>query len=428
MSSSINIKGALNKMNILNEGYQPDNIFFRKGKGSFIFSNKKKYIDLTSGGGCLILGHNNKILKDSIKKFLRLNISNFAQPNEYAVEFSDTLKKVYPQFRKFIFCNSGAEAIIKALRICRAITNKKKIINVSGSWHGSVDQFLFTSNKKNKPIPISDGLNDNKKNLIYIPYNNIETSLSILEKNKKKICCVFVEPIQGCLPDKKSEDYITFLSNYCEKNNIILVMDEIVTGLRIDGSSVQNRLNLHSDISTFGKCFGNGLPLAFIGISEKIYKIILNKKKNIYFGGTYSANSLSTFVANQTLKYVLANKNKIFNKIKSTSKIFKDKINYFIKRNNIDAKVYAYESILRIIFSKNAINNRIQRDFLEKRKDNNVLKFKSFLLKKKILYPKNGIIFFSNTITKKQLSYLIKNINFGLKKYLKNNNLLKLTT
>jgi glutamate-1-semialdehyde 2,1-aminomutase len=414
-------------MYILNEGYERENIFFHKGKGPFIFS-KKKYLDLTSGGGCLILGHNNKILRDSIKKFLKLNISNFAQPNEYAVDLSNTLKKIYPQFKKFIFCNSGAEANIKALRICRAITNKKKIVNVSGSWHGSVDQFLFTSNKKNKPIPISDGVNDNKKNLIYIPYNNIKSSLSILKKNKKKICCVFIEPIQGCLPDKVSEDYIIFLSNYCKKNNIILVMDEIVTGLRIDASSIQNRLNLYSDISTFGKCFGNGLPLAFIGISEKIYKIILNKKKKIFFGGTYSANSLSTFVANQTLKYILANKNKIFSKIKSTSNIFKDKINYFIKKNNIDAKVYAYESILRIIFSKNLINNRMQRDFLEKKKDKNVLKFKNFLLKKNIFYPKNGIIFFSNTIEKYQLSYLIKNINFGLKKFFKKNNSRELIT
>jgi glutamate-1-semialdehyde aminotransferase len=173
-------------MNILNEGYDVKNIFFRKGKGSFIFSKKRKYIDLTSGGGCLLLGHNNKILTDSIKKFLRLNISNFAQPNEYAAELSNTLKKLYPQFRKFIFCNSGAEANIKALRICRAVTNKKKIVSVSGSWHGSVDQFLFKSDRKNKPIPIFAGLKDIKKNLIYIPYNNIQESLSILEKNKKK--------------------------------------------------------------------------------------------------------------------------------------------------------------------------------------------------------------------------------------------------
>lgn len=404
-------------MNVLNEGYHDNNIFFNKGKGSLIFSKKKKYIDLTSGSGCLILGHNNKILKDSIYKFLKLDISNFALPNKYAVEFANSLKKIYPQFAKFIFCNSGAEANIKALRICKALTNKKKIVSVSGSWHGSVDQFLFTSNKHNQPIPISAGLDDNKKNLVYIPYNNIKVSLAILNKNIKKICCVFIEPIQGSLPGKESEDYVIFLSNYCKKNNIIFVMDEIITGLRVDGSSIQNKLNIFSDISIFGKCFGNGMPISFIGISKKIDKLLYNKKKKIYFGGTYSANSFSTFVANQTLKFILANKKKIFDKIQNSSKIFKDKINYFINKNNIDAKVYGYDSILRIIFSKNPVINRVQRDFLEKNKDENVLKFKNYLLKKGILYPKNGIIFFSYSITRNQLSFLIKNINFALKKF-----------
>ena len=70
----------------------------------------------------------------------------------------------------------------------------------------------------------------------------------------------------------------------------------------------------------------------------------------------------------------------------------------------------------------------MQRDFLEKRKDKNVLKFKNFLLKKNIFYPKNGIIFFSNTIEKYQLSFLIKNINFGLKKFFKKNNSRELIT
>jgi hypothetical protein len=85
-------------------------------------------------------------------------------------------------------------------------------------------------------------------------------------------------------------------------------------------------------------------------------------------------------------------------------------------------------AVERIIFSKNLINNRMQRDFLEKKKDKNVLKFKNFLLKKNIFYPKNGIIFFSNTIEKYQLSYLIKNINFGLKKFFKKNNSRELIT
>ena len=187
--------------------------------------------------------------------------------------------------------------------------------------------------------------------------------------------------------------------------------------MRIDGSSVQNKLNLHSDISTFGKAFGNGLPISFIGISEKIYKKITTNKKKIFFGGTFSGNSLSTYVSNETLKYILKNKKDIFSKLKNYSLIFRDTINEFAKFYNIKIKVYAYDSIIRIIFSNKNIENRVQRDFLEKKKRKNVDNFYKFLFKKKIIYPKNGIIFFSYSINNYELKYLINNIKYGLKKF-----------
>lgn len=405
-------------MSILNENYHQNKHLLTRGTGSYVYNKSKKYLDLTSGGGCLLLGHNNRIFKESIKEFIKMEISNFAAPNKFAKKLSLSLIKILPQFKKIIFCNSGAEANLKALRICRALTKKDMVINVAGSWHGSMDQFLFTSDKNNNPIAISDGLEkNNKKNLIYIPYNDIKNSIKILEKYKSKISCVFLEPIQACLPDKNSENYLKFISEYCKKNNIILVLDEIITGLRIDGSSVQNKLNLHSDISTFGKAFGNGLPISFIGISQKIYKKIKTNKKKIFFGGTFSGNSLSAYVSNETLKYILKNKKDIFSKLKNYSLIFRDTINEFAKFYNIKIKVYAYDSIIRIIFSNKNIENRVQRDFLEKKKRKNVDNFYKFLFKKKIIYPKNGIIFFSYSINNYELKYLINNIKYGLKKF-----------
>jgi len=405
-------------MSILNENYHQNKHLLTSGMGSYVYNETKKYLDLTSGGGCLLLGHNNRTFKKSIKDFIRMNISNFAAPNKFAKKFSLNLIKTLPQFNKIIFCNSGAEANLKALRICRALTKKDMVINVAGSWHGSVDQFLFTSDKSNNPVPISEGLEkNNKKNLIYIPYNDIENSIKILGKYKSKISCVFLEPIQACLPDKNSEKYLKFISEYCKKNNIILVLDEIITGLRIDGSSIQNKLKLHSDMSTFGKAFGNGLPISFIGISKKIYKKIIVNKKKIFLGGTFSGNSLSTYVSNQTLKYISKNKKKIFPKLKSYSLIFKNKINEFAQLHSIKIKVYSYDSIIRIIFSNKKIKNRVQRDFLENKNRQNVNNFNKFLFKKKIIYPKNGIIFFSYSIKKIELKYLINNIKEGLKKF-----------
>jgi glutamate-1-semialdehyde aminotransferase len=103
--------------------------------------------------------------------------------------------------------------------------------------------------------------------------------------------------------------------------------------------------------------------------------------------------------------------------LKSNSLIFKNTINEFAGFYKIKIKVYAYDSIIRIIFSNKNIENRVQRDFLEKKSRKNVDNFYKFLFKKKIIYPKNGIIFFSYSINSHELKYIINNIKYGLKKF-----------
>jgi glutamate-1-semialdehyde 2,1-aminomutase len=406
-------------MNILNEGYSNSKYFFKKGIRSSIFDdNNNKFLDLTSAGGTSLLGHNNKVFKESIKEFLNKNYSNFALPNQHAKNLSQNIKKIFPQFSKFIFCNSGADANIKAIRIARAVTKKDKIINISGSWHGSIDQFLFSKNKKGKIIKLSSGLEKNiQHKLIYAPYNNFYETKKVIEKNKNNICCVIIEPIQGCLPSDENINYLKLLSNYCSQEKIILILDEIITGLRTECSSVQNKYQLVSDISTFGKVFGNSLPIGFIGITKKIEKKINKNKLKIFFGGTFSANSLSMHVANSTLEYLIKNKKKIFKDLENKSTAFCSTLNNNIIEKRIKAKVIQFGSIIRIIFSKNIPKDKLQRDFFEKKNNQKRLKFINFLKIKKIYYPLNGIIFLNISFSSKELDYLIKMITKGLKKY-----------
>lgn len=414
-------------MNLLNEGYDNKENFFIKGAGSFVFTKKKKYIDLSCGAGTLLLGHNSKVYKNSLIKFSKTGLSQFSHPNISAVSLSQNLNHFFPQFNKFILCNTGAEANLKALRIAKAISKNKLIVSAAGSWHGSVDQFLFNIDKKynwfnqnnNKAIkPLSDGIDKSlTKNLRYIPYNNIDLTKKILDKIKKDICCVIVEPIQGGFPAPEALKYLKFLNEYCIKNKLILFFDEILSGIRIDGSSLQNKYNLTPSISTFGKIIGGGTPIGVIALTKNMSLKI--KKTNIFFGGTYSGNSLSAFVGNETLNFIKKNKKKIFTKIEKQASLFEKRINDYIKNNNIDAKVIRFSSIIRIIFSNKKIQNRSQRDFMEKSKFSERAKFIKFLDQKNIYFPGNGIIFFNYSLTNAQNNYLIKMFSIGLKKFFK---------
>lgn len=401
--------------NILNEGYN-NKLYTNKGAGPYIYFGKKKYFDLSYGSGTLILGHNSKTFKNSLTEINKKNISLFTEPNIYANLLSKKLKHINKNYNKFIFCNSGTEAVFKSLRIVKAITKKNIIVSVTGSWHGSTDKLLFRKNK-NFIVPMSDGLSENdRKNIKFIDYNNIEKSKNLLEKLKNKISCIIIEPIQGCLPDPKAIDYLKFLENFSKKNKTILIFDEIITGLRTKKGSVQNYYNIKPDISLFGKSYGGGYPIGMIAINKKVENIINKKKLNIFYGGTFSANAMACYSGNKTTSYIWKNK-KIVEKQCQFSEYFQEELNSFIEKHKIDAKVYRFQSMTRIIFSRKQISDRVQRDFFENRNKSKIRKLKNFLLTKKILYPKNGIIFFSDANTNKHIKFFIKNISLGLKKY-----------
>ena len=206
---------------LLNEGYKNSN-FFTAANGQYLIKGKKKYLDLSFGAGTLLLGHQSKIFKKALKNITSNKLSLIATPNKEAIDYSILLSNFLKNYSKFIFCNTGSEAILKSIRIANAISKKKLLVCVTGSWHGSVDRTLFTTNKTLKSMPISSGLTDyNKRNVKFIPYNNIESSKKILDKIKNKISCILIEPIQASLPQKDIKNYLKFLDNYSKKNNVI---------------------------------------------------------------------------------------------------------------------------------------------------------------------------------------------------------------
>ena len=129
---------------ILNEKYSDTKNFFEVAKGDKIFYKNKNLIDLSSCSGVLILGHNSSVFKKGINKYLSKNISIFSHPNVHALKLSKNINYFFPNCKKFVYCNSGVESVLKSFRISRAINNKNIIVSVVGSWHGATDQGLVS--------------------------------------------------------------------------------------------------------------------------------------------------------------------------------------------------------------------------------------------------------------------------------------------
>ncbi len=402
---------------VLNERYQQTNFYFDKAINDKIEIRKKSFYDLSFCSGVLILGHKSKIFRETLRDFNNKKISIFAHPNIYTEKLAKKIKIFFPNFSKIVFCNSGTESVIKALRICKSLNKKKFIVSVSGSWHGSVDQTLYSPDIKLRPLPISAGLDKNQqKNLKFIPYNDIKESKLILDKIKTNINCLIIEPIMGSFPSENSKIYLKFLEKYCKKNKIILIFDEIITGFRSEKGSVQSKFKLKPDITLIGKVLGGGFPIGAIGITKDIYKKINKNKNKVIYGGTFSANSFSVYAGLKVLEYISKKKN-FYKKLENKSFQFQNKVNNFITKNDIDAWMYRYDTMNRLIFSKRAVRNRIQRDFLEKNKNEKIKKFVKYLLDNRIYYPPSGIIFFSEASNKKSIDKIFKIFCKGLLRY-----------
>lgn len=406
-------------MKILNEPYlKKKKIIFNKGIGNYLYHNGKKYFDLSSCNGVSLLGHNHKVFKNSLDSFFKKKLALSPEKNSNALKLSNYIKFFFPKFNNIIFCNSGSEAVIKSLRIAKSLTpNKTKILCVTGSWHGSVDQTLFYPDKKLSPKHLSKGVDENhKKNIIFIPYNDIDNSIKIIKKNIKKISCLIIEPITASLPNEESIKYLKKILEFCKRKKIIVIFDEIITGFRSQEWSVQRKNNFNPDITLLGKVIGGGSPIGIIGMNRVTAKKIKDKK--IFFGGTFSANNFTTHLGLSVAKYLKKNK-KIVNQLINKCRNIQDQINLFIEQHDIDAKVYRYDSILRLVFSRNKVKNRYQRDFFENKIKKNKNFFINYLFKNKVYYPSNGVILLPITVKDKEIKRIINILNSGLYKFFK---------
>ena len=194
----------------------------------------------------------------------------------------------------------------------------------------------------------------------------------------------------------------------------------MITGLRTNCYSVQSVYKLRPNITTLGKCFGGGMPIGIIAINKNIEKKLKREKFKVFLGGTFSGNSISTFVGKQTVEFILKNKKKIFSQLEKNCIFFYNGLQNIIEKNKINVTFFNFHSMFRIVFSKNKVSNRIQRDFFEKKNIKKITLFRKFLLSKGIYYPSNGIIFLSYKTSINDIKQILNNFEIGLKKYFKN--------
>lgn len=280
-------------------------LFISRGDGPFIFdADGNRYLDFVNSWGALILGHRFPSVICAIEESLKNGLT-FGASHEKEIELAYLITQRVPSVEKVRLVNSGTEAVMTAIRLARAYTNKSKIIKFAGCYHGHADPMLSMSGSglATHGIPSSSGVPKSIAfETITVPYNDIASLEVAMSKYADDIACVILEPIVGnsgvIIP---ADGFLKQAGALCEKYKCVYIFDEVMTGFRVSYGGAQEIFNIVPDLTTFGKIIGGGMPIGAVGGKKEIMNL-LAPCGSVYQAGTLSGNPVSVSCGIATLK------------------------------------------------------------------------------------------------------------------------------
>jgi len=362
-------------------------------------SRGEKYVDLMMGSGTHLLGHG--FFSDDVQRLIQ-NGTLYSDISDQELALKSKLQSIFGDDKSVIFCNSGAEATMRAVRAARAYTGKKKILMFSGSWHGGNDSLLWEEDWDNSRysgrtcVPIksfSKGVLDS--DIIMVPYNDFSV-FNFIEFIIPELAGVIIEPIQGANP---REDVGRFLRSLREiVTGVPLIFDELISGFRMGLKGVQGLYNIDADITTYGKILGGGFPIGvLVGNTE------LLDNPNIVYGGTFSGNPISCGMGNLVLDHLVSDQS-LYDELYKDCYLVYSEIEEILR--GYPVQLMKSHSMFRFVFTNKKINE--MRDRKDWEDWSLFLKFRNELKKQGILVKSNGICFFCSDHMKYKDSILQK--------------------
>ncbi len=269
---------------------------FVRGQGSRVYDSEgKEYIDLCCGWGPLILGHSHPAIVKAVQEAAEAGVI-FGTSTPWELEFVELIREAFPSMEMIRLVNSGAEAVMSAIRVARSYTGRTKIIKFAGCYHGHVECIDAAEDEAETEDEIlALGASPNLvKDTLVAHFNDLESVDKLLQLYPASIAAIIVEPVtgsMGVIPPQPG--FLSGLRSLCDKYGCILIFDEVLTGFRIARGGAQERYQIHADLTCLGKALAGGLPAgAYGGRREKIKKV--SPCGAVYQAGTFCGNPITT--------------------------------------------------------------------------------------------------------------------------------------
>ncbi|MGB9168434.1 MAG: aspartate aminotransferase family protein [Nitrososphaeraceae archaeon] len=282
--------------------YQRFPINISKGKGATVWDTSgREYIDCMGGYGVALVGHCNdrvvQAIKDQVENLITCHMSIY---NDTRLKFLQKISEISPkQLSKFFFSNSGAESVEAAIKFSRKYSGKSGIISMNGGYHGKTFGALsVTFNEKYRKSfqPLLEGVK-------FVPPHTPSVIEEVLDDS---IGTVIVEPIQGETGIIVPEDGILQeIREICDRNNLVLIFDEIQTGLGRTGKMwAGQNWKTTPDIMCLAKGIAGGLPMGLTLCKPEI----LDSIKIGEHSSTFAGNPLACSAGIATIDSIVEDK------------------------------------------------------------------------------------------------------------------------
>jgi glutamate-1-semialdehyde 2,1-aminomutase len=291
-------------------------IYLRDGEGPRVTDvDGNVYWDFHNGFGSMVQGHAHPAIVEAVRERVAQG-THFAAVTEDAIICAENLSQRFG-LERWRFVNSGSEATMDAIRIARALTGRDTIVKIFGSYHGHHDAVMVSIGVPYEEIgdrddlaslPYGAGVPKAVSDMtIAVPFNDaaaMERRIERLIAEGRAPACVIMEAAMMNLGVVLPQPgYLEQVREITSRHGIVLIFDEVKTGLAIAAGGATERFGVKPDMVTLAKTLGGGLPSGAIGATEHVMSVV--EDGSVYQVGTYNGNPLSMAAARASLERVL---------------------------------------------------------------------------------------------------------------------------
>jgi len=256
----------------------------------------RRLLDMSMGFGAMMVGHLHPTVVEHVRSALDTVGTLFVTPSPTATEVAELFQDRF-QLDMLRFTQSGTESVMYAVRVARAYTGRKAIVKIEGGYHGGYDALQVSVKPALADIgpadaPVPSVPHDAEAGTVYVvPFNDLAYLRRILAEHGREIAALVMEPVIENLaivvPD---EGYLAGVRAACDEFGVVLIFDEVKTGLTAGYAGAAQRLGVKPDLITLAKSIGGGLPLAAFGGRQEVMQVVVDGRMHHF--GTYNGNPL----------------------------------------------------------------------------------------------------------------------------------------